>query len=228
MKKVDFDEYADRYDDLLRENTGFFTENESYFARYKVDLARGLAGDTPRRIHEFGCGTGRNIPFLRSAFASAIVSGSDVSAKSIEIARKANPGVDLWVEGEGRPREAAFDLIFVAGVFHHIPPRERDGAARQIAQRLAPGGAVIVFEHNPFNPVTRKIVRDCPYDEGVLLLSPRELGKHLANGGLHLQKRGYTLFFPPRWRRMVRLERWLEWLPLGGQYWALARASIRG
>lgn len=223
MKKVDFDQYASNYNELLREGTGFFTKDESYFARYKVDIAQRLVTGSPTSVLEFGCGIGRNIPFLREAFPGAAVMGSDVSGKSIEIARKENPGVRFWVEGEQPGQTPGFDLVFVAGVFHHIPPAERQGAADAIAAHLAPGGSIVVFEHNPYNPVTRKLVRDCPYDEGVILLRPKEMRRLLVAAGLKIERQGYSLFFPPALKFLARLEPHLSWLALGGQYWVHAK-----
>ena len=222
MKKVDFDQYTDNYNDLLREGTGFFTEDESYFARYKVELARGLLDAPPRRILEFGCGIGRNIAFLRAAFPDAEVMGSDVSAKSIEIARRENPGVHFWTDGKGEDERDGFDFVFVAGVLHHIPPADRDGALRLVHRRLEPGGSLVVFEHNPYNPVTRRIVSQCPYDEGVVLLTPSELRARLAAEAFAVRRSGYSLFFPPRFKALAGLEPQLAWLPLGGQYWVQA------
>jgi len=222
MKKVDFDAYASSYNDLLREGTAFFTEDEAYFAKYKVGIARALVGKPPRRVLEFGCGIGRNIPFLREAFPQADVMGSDVSAASVETARSENPGVTFWVEGAEGSESGAFDVVFVAGVFHHIPPEERRAAAKSVAARLNPGGCAVVFEHNPINPVTRKIVRECPYDEGVILLRRSELRDLLETAGLQVRKQGYSLFFPPKLRSLRSLEPKLSWLPLGGQYWVCA------
>ncbi len=222
MKKVDFDAYVDKYNELLRQGTDFFTDDESYFARYKVEIARNLVATPPTRVLEYGCGIGRNIPFLREAFPTAEVVGSDVSAKSLDAARAANPGVHFWTEGERKGEQLGFDLIFIAGVFHHIPPTERDTVAAIVAQRLNPGGVVVVFEHNPYNPITRKIVSACPYDEGVVLLRAGELRTLLAATGLDLRGQGYTLFFPPKLKALVPFEPMLSWLPLGGQYWVCA------
>jgi len=225
MNKIDFDRYVDNYNDLLRRQTGFFSADESYFARYKVDIVRRLGTTEPQRILEYGCGIGRNIPFLREAFASAEVMGSDVSTKSIEVARAANPGVRFWTEGDAQGEQGEhgdFDLIFIAGVFHHVPPSERNGIAELLATRLRPRGTLVAFEHNPYNPITRKIVSECPYDKGVVLLKPRELRGLLVNAGLELLRQGYTLFFPPSLKALVRVERMLGWLPLGGQYWISA------
>lgn len=222
MKKVDFDRFAGSYNELLREKTSFFTDDEKYFARYKVEIARGLLERAPARILEFGCGIGRNIPFLREAFPAAEIMGSDVSEKSLETARAENPGTHFWTEGRSEGERSGFDLVFVAGVFHHIPPGERAGAAQTIHSRLNPGGSVVVFEHNPLNPVTRKIVNDCPYDEGVILLRMGEMRALLDRAQLRAAGGGYSLFFPPRLKALTRFERYLRVLPLGGQYWVRA------
>lgn len=95
--KVDFDEFTDNYNALLRESTGFFSPSEEYFARYKVDLVRQNQNGKATRILEFGCGIGRNIPFLRQAFPDALVEGSDISTASLEIARRDNPGVRFFL-----------------------------------------------------------------------------------------------------------------------------------
>jgi SAM-dependent methyltransferase len=219
VKKVDFDQYAKNYNELLREKTAFFSEDEKYFARYKVLIARELCPLRPSSVLEFGCGIGRNIPYLKEAYPDAQVMGSDVSEKSLETARLENPGTHFWREGLSEGERSGFDLVFVAGVFHHIPPDERLAAARTIAARLNPGGTAVVFEHNPLNPVTRKIVSECPYDEGVILLRMAELRDLLATAGLTDFTGGYSLFFPPRLKALARLERFMRWIPFGGQYW---------
>jgi SAM-dependent methyltransferase len=220
MKKTDFDLYTEDYNRLLRQQTGFFSSKEEYFAQHKVGLVRERLGFEPQRVLEFGCGIGRNIPFLRQAFRSASITGSDISAKSLEVARAHNPGVEFRREPDDMRDE--FDLIFIAGVFHHIPCSERVAVARTIHSRLAPGGHVFIFEHNPYNPVTRRIVSNCPYDEDAVLLSPAELGKLLQKAGCIPQGRWFSLFFPPRLRALLPIERHLGWLPLGGQYWVQA------
>lgn len=222
MKKVDFDGFAHAYNDLLREQTTFFTADETYFARYKIDIVRRLATSEPRRVLEFGCGTGRNIPFLREAFPQSVVMGSDVSQKSLDLARSSNPGVHFWKEGDDDAAQSGFDLIFIAGVFHHVPPSERKAVAACVAERLNVGGTVVVFEHNPYNPVTRRIVSRCPYDEGVILLPPSELRNYLTGQRLVVHRRAYALFFPPGWKKLLPLERLLAHVPLGGQYWVAA------
>lgn len=220
--KVDFDEYTENYNALLRESTDFFSPTEEYFARYKIDLVRKRISAPVHRILEFGCGIGRNIPFLQQAFPDAVVEGSDISAASLEIAHRDNPTNTFFVEHPGHASDAGYDLIFVAGVFHHIPPEQRELAATTLYERLNPGAKLIVFEHNPYNPVTRRIVNNCPYDEDAVLLKPSGLKSLLRSARLDLEGQGYCLFVPPSLTALLWMENVLGWVPLGGQYWVQA------
>src|SRR4051812_26202417 len=183
--KVDFDSYADNYNTLLHERTKFFSSSEAYFAKYKVGILQDRLREPPRRILEYGCGIGRNIRYLQGAYPSAEVVGTDISKASLDTARAENPGVRFEVEGPALEL-GQFDLIFVAGVFHHIPVADRATATRTIVERLSASGSVYVFEHNPFNPVTRRIVNTCPYDADAVLLRPSELRERLRQAGLRV------------------------------------------
>jgi SAM-dependent methyltransferase len=219
---VDFDDYTDDYNRLLKEKTQFFSSSEVYFAQYKVDIVRQRVTRPVKRVLEFGCGIGRNIPFLQKAFPGAAIVGSDISQASLETARTDNPDVE-FLHDDGSARDMGqFDVIFVAGVFHHIPPAQRDMVSATIRQRLAPGGTLFVFEHNPYNPVTRRIVSTCPYDADAVLLKPAELKRRLRGAGLAVDRQEYCLFIPPSLPALLPLERKLGWLPLGGQYWVQA------
>jgi SAM-dependent methyltransferase len=220
--KVDFDEYTDNYRSLLHESTGFFTESETYFAKYKVDILRQEVPVTTKRLLEYGCGIGRNIPFLRTAFPNATIAGSDISAASLEIARKENPCVEFFIEQADTDVTDSYDVIFIAGVFHHIPVKERVAVMKTLCQRLTPGGTILIFEHNPVNPVTRKIVNDCPFDRDAVLLRPSELKILLVGARLLVVRSAYCLFVPPSLSVLLPLEAKLGWLPLGGQYWVKA------
>ena len=219
--KIDFDDYSANYDALLHESTKLYAEDSEYFARYKVDLIKDAARHQVGRVLEYGCGTGRNIAYLQAAFPDAEIVGTDVSAASLDVAAMANPKSRFEVEREGLDL-GAFDLIFVASVFHHIPPPERPTVMRTLARRLAPGGSIDIFEHNPFNPVTRRIVSTCPFDADAVLLKPAELRSLFRGAGLVLQRQSYCLFVPPKLSWLLPLEKHLGWLPLGGQYWVSA------
>lgn len=216
--KVDFDDHKDNYNNLLRESVGFFSEDEAYFARYKTEIVRKAAAAKPTRILEYGCGIGRNIPFLLEAFPSSEIEGSDIAPESLSIAKKNNPGINFFLEDDNWSGDP-FDLVFVASVYHHIPLKERDAVTRMLFSRLKPGGEVCIFEHNPYNPITRRIVSRCPYDADAVLLRPSELKSMLRRASFEVAGASYCLFVPPAFSRLAWLESRLGWLPLGGQYW---------
>jgi SAM-dependent methyltransferase len=220
-KKVDFDNFTGNYNELLRESTQFFSSSEEYFAKYKIGLVRAQINKPVKRILEYGCGIGRNIRYLQDAFPGAEIVGTDISEASLSIAASENPEVRFEKEGSDTD-VGVFDLIFVAGVFHHIPPSERGGASRLLAKRLTNDGVLYVFEHNPYNPITRNIVNNCPYDEDAVLLKPSELCGLFEHAGMVTSGQGYCLFIPPKLSWLAPLEKYLGWLPLGGQYWVKA------
>lgn len=223
-RKVDFDEHAENYNELLRESVGFFSASDEYFARYKVELVQKHLPTRPARILEYGCGIGRNIPFLKQYFPAAVVEGSDVAPASLELARQQHPESAFHLE-DGSYDGEGYDMIFVASVYHHIPPAERQAATNSLARRLKPGGSVYVFEHNPYNPVTRRIVNNCVYDADAVLLKPAELKSLIRNASLELNGVEYCLFIPPKLSALSWMEKHLGWLPLGGQYWVCGTRS---
>ena len=55
MTKVDFDEYAERYDNLLSDKTKFFSNDVNYFSKYKVEVAsENLPVSSIKTLLEFG------------------------------------------------------------------------------------------------------------------------------------------------------------------------------
>jgi hypothetical protein len=46
-------------------------------------------------------------------------------------------------------------------------------AIRYCYSRLKEDGHFIIFEHNPINPVTRHLVKNCPFDADAVLLSTK-------------------------------------------------------
>lgn len=216
--RVNFDKYTNDYNLLLQERTGFFSRNDEYFARYKVELLKSRLARPVNKILEYGCGIGRNIPLIREAFPNADIIGTDIASETLDFARTQIPDVEFIVEGDSTSNLGQFDLIFVAGVFHHIPVAERACVSNLLFHRLNSLGNLFVFEHNPYNPVTRRIVSTCPYDEDAVLLQPKELREHLRQAGFKESHTEYCLFIPPNLTKLRWLEHRLGWLPLGGQY----------
>lgn len=227
--KAYFDNYSENYRDLLAASTGENLDSASFFANQKVShLSQTISNaSTIRAILDYGCGIGMSLRPLQRAFPHAIITGVDPSTKSLEVAEREHSDCnikmvllnDLILEDHTRE----FDLIFISCVFHHIEAQEHIEILRNLRSLCSPAGQLAIFEHNPVNPVTRKIVHDCPFDEGVTLISPRTLEHRLRTAGWHGLNRAFISFVPPKFKRFKSLERFLRWCPLGGQYFITAR-----
>lgn len=225
-EKVDFDEYADNYDELLDQQLNFFSEDVDYYAKYKVNIVVDYLLkhkiDRPLRILEFGCGTGRNLISFRQKYPGAELTGYDLSKKSIDIANNEIEGA-TFTSDLSELKQDYYDLIFIAGVYHHIEPEIRPDVTQGVFNYLNTQGLLFVFEHNPYNPVTRKMVRECPFDEDAVLLKTSEMKRLLSKIGFNVVSLKYTLFFPPNLTKSSeKLDKLFTWLPLGGQYYVVA------
>jgi ubiquinone/menaquinone biosynthesis C-methylase UbiE len=224
-----FDRYAESYDRTVDAVIGVFGVSVEYSARLKAELAwSALASSRPRRILDFGCGSGLSTRALRAAVDSGVeLTGVDPSTASIAVAKTRAPERTTFVPGT-RDRlpfdDGAFDAAFTACVFHHIPAEEHEHWGRELRRVLRPGGIFINFEHNPYNPLTRRVVRDCPFDEGVTLLRPGYARRMIERAGFSASRPQFYFFFPAFLSVLRPLERWLRWVPVGAQYYVVARA----
>jgi SAM-dependent methyltransferase len=219
---AEFDEFADDYEALLSDAVGWAQEDVGYFPMHKARCLRQLFDDRePESILDFGCGVGGVTRHIAELFPETSVDGFDVSTESID-------AVPLDLRRKARftanPEQlgTAYDAIVVCNVLHHVEPAQRRTIVDGLARRLRLGGHLVVFEHNPLNPVTRWIVRSCAFDENAILLWPRETSNLLQHAGLRRTRRDYVLFFPDFLSQLRPLERRLRRVPLGAQYmmWA--------
>ena len=136
-----------------------------YFSEYKIRelcLIANRQGETPSSVFDFGSGIGNSIPYFREYFAGATLTCGDVSSRSIELSKSRYPGDETYtlIEGDRIPIENdSFDLTFSACVFHHIPHRDHTRWFRELFRITRSGGMIVVFEHNPLNPLTVQAVR---------------------------------------------------------------------
>jgi len=229
-----FDDLSSSYHDLLRDpirdrfgggDSAFFHLRKSTLIR---DYFRAAGVDTRKLAYlDVGCGKGELLECLRPHFAR--VAGCDVSAEMMQGIR----GVETRVQKDPVSipySEDRFDFITAVCVYHHIAPSLRLALSREIARVLRPGGVFAIVEHNPFNPVTRLIVRRTPIDSDAILLKPSEVGRLMAGCGLFAPPPKYFLYFPRRLFRLTgNIESLLSVVPLGGQYvvFATKRPGLR-
>lgn len=224
MEKVDFDNYANDYDKILSDDLKVYGEESGYFAEYKIKIVKNKINSYPEKILDFGTGIGRNIKYFKKYFPDSKITGCDISEKSIELARKNNPKSEFFLINEQNIKENFnnFDLIFTSCVFHHIEPSHRRKSIEYIYSMLRNSGVFFIFEHNPLNPVTRKIVKDCVWDADAILLPKKESLTLIEFSGLKVNQFRYTLFFPAFLKMFRFLENFMGFIPLGGQYYLIA------
>ncbi len=233
MRVEEFDKFADEYLAVHGANVRLSGEDPEYFSRYKIDEVRrrwsASSRPEPEVVLDFGCGIGGSLPHLARAFPQARLTGLDVSERSLAIAAQRFPDLARLVHHDGSaalPIEAdSCDLVFSACVFHHIPAGMHVDLLTELRRILRPGGSLVVFEHNPANPVTRYIVASCPFDVNAVLLPAATLRRRFREAGFASTAVRFTGFFP-RWLSVLRpTESWLARLPVGAQYFAEAQAA---
>lgn len=212
-----FDEYATDYQALHRSSVATSGEDPDYFARYKLACLRRLGAQGP--LLDYGCGIGNLTTHLAVEYPD--VHGFDPSAASLTVARERAPTAHFW-EPERPPQKRYFATVVLAGVLHHVAPKDRNRLLRDAYEFLKPKGRLVVFEHNPLNPLTRKAVRDCPFDDDAILLFPDELRRRVADAGFTQVQVSYIVFFPRAFARLRRWEPHLRRCFLGAQTMTVA------
>jgi 2-polyprenyl-3-methyl-5-hydroxy-6-metoxy-1,4-benzoquinol methylase len=223
--EAEFDGFSDAYQELLERSVWITGEKAEYFAELKAQYLMRLAGPSfSGKVLDFGCGIGLVSRFMKVHLPAACLHGFDLSPASLSM-------VPAALRAEGKftsvlsEVDSDYDLIVAANVMHHVDRASRQDVIKDLASRLVPAGKLVIFEHNPLNPLTRWAVKICPFDVGVHLLWPAEVLTHLKAAGMLRHRRQYITFFP-HWLAWLRsFESQLGWCPLGGQYVVVGEAG---
>jgi SAM-dependent methyltransferase len=119
--------------------------------------------------------------------------------------------------------DETFDVVFSAGVFHHVPFSEHFDLVCEVSRTLKNGGIFMIYEHNPFNPLTCHAVNTCPFDENAVLLKPIRLRQLFQEAGMEFLLQEYRVFSPSFLALLRPIEKNLAWLPFGGQYFVVSK-----
>lgn len=220
---------GDEYDAMLNQGLKLSGEDRFFFLHGRLDeMVRRLPiGFRPKRILDFGCGIGDSTAALAKRFPHAdVVVGADTAERALDHAARHHGSsvVDFMTIGALSKKNDDFDLCYVNGVFHHIVPEERPGAMALLFRAMRSGAVLALFENNPWNPGTRMVMSRVPFDREAVTLSIPETRRMVRDAGFAEEIARRTLFYFPRPLAALRkLEPMLGGLPLGAQYYVMAR-----
>lgn len=229
---MNFDIFAENYRNILNEslkNSGYVS---SYFAERKVvEILSHVKDETLEsrlKILDLGCGDGLTAVYFRKYFSGSFISGLDISRECIEVSLNRNIANAEFNTYNGKVipyNNSSFDIILLAGILHHLANREsRLNILRECYRVLRRDGILFIFEHNPYNPITLKIVNDCPFDDDAILIDCAELKKILGELGFKSKFR-FIVFLPEFVKRKEFFEKLLYWIPFGGQYYTISKKA---
>ena len=227
IHQSEFDKYIKEYRKIHTDNIkGISGQDSEYFSEYKIaEIRDRIRLPEAPVILDLGCGDGNSAKFFVKYIKNADYTGIDVSSDSIEYARTQYNDERIRFElydGRHIPApDGKYDIIFISCVMHHIAPNKRAAILKECHRVLKKTGKLIIFEHNPYNPITLKVVNNYPFDENAVLMTAGMIKKQLRPVGFGRVRIRYTIFFPRKWffRSLLFLEKYLSWLPLGGQYY---------
>jgi len=227
----DFDQWNQRYRSEVEQSIRFSGKGHEFFLKSKARYLLELANDLKLPLHQIealdiGCGTGLFDQQIAGVFGR--LEGVDPSEQAVAQARSRNP-LATYSRGDGTQLAFAndtFDLAFAVCVLHHVEPTQWGQFLTEMRRVVRPGGLLVIFEHNPYNPLTLLAVDRCAFDLGAHLLSLARLRQEAKKVGLLDFQSRFLLFTPWEHRWVQRVEKKLGWLPLGAQYgWSARKAN---
>jgi SAM-dependent methyltransferase len=228
-KASEFDAYTENYNEEINKALSFSGMDIDFFARVKNDylidiIEARLGGADKANLLDVGCGIANAHKQLVGRVGN--LSGIDVSAESITVARQTNPGLRYEVfDGTHLPfADRSLDAAFAVNVFHHVPITQRPALVDNIRRVLRPDGLFAIFEHNPLNPVTRHVVNTCAFDKDAILLKRQDSEALLRGAGFNDISTRYIFSVPPAGPLLRKVDRLFSLLPFGAQYYTLGTA----
>jgi SAM-dependent methyltransferase len=222
----EFDAYTANYNEEINKALSFSGMDIDFFARvkneYLVDILDARLGGAGKvELLDVGCGIANAHKQLVGRVGK--LSGIDVSAESIAVARQTNPDIRYEVfDGIHLPfADRSMDAAFAVNVFHHVPVGQRPALVDDIRRVLRPGGLFAIFEHNPLNPITRHVVNTCAFDKDAILLRRRDSETLLRNAGFGDSSTRYIFSIPPAGSLLRKVDRLFSLLPFGAQYYTI-------
>lgn len=210
---TNFDAIAGIYDDV------FPSHVVEHYLRQRVSYV--LKHAPSETALDVGAGTGLLAERLTDAGIAVVA--LDPFPRMLEQLRQRRPDIPSVVgQGEALPfPDDTFDLAYSVAVMHHIarPELVRQTLAEMV-RVTRPGGAILIWDHNPLNPYWPLLMQRVPQDIGVERLVPiDEITLDLEAAGatiLRAERRGLMPDFvsPPLMGTAAFIERLFEATPL--------------
>ena len=226
--KVIFDDYVHTYKKEVQGSINFIGQDVDFFIELKAKLIVNIAKENfldidNIKVLDVGSGIGLTDQFLTTQIKNLY--GVDVSSGAVDNAMKRNPHVHYKnYDGEHLPfEENYFDIAFAINVMHHVPPLQWKSFVDEMKRVVKPNGIIAVFEHNPFNPLTKIAVSRCEFDKDAVLLSNKLLKNLFRSADIKISDAAYIVFFPFKADLFRKAETILSWLPLGAQHFVAGK-----
>jgi len=209
----EFDSYASHYDATVNDAISFSGLKIDFFTRVKADYLLDLVDQlssppaSAAALLDIGCGIGNFHPLLAG--------------------RERNPGIEYAIHdaihlpyGDG-----SFDVVYAMNVFHHIPVDVRPRVVGEIRRVLRTKGLFALFEHNPKNPLTTRVVNSCIFDKDAVLVPHRASADLLMSAGFRNVRHRFILTIPAWGKTLRKIDRMFSRLPIGAQYYTVGVAE---
>lgn len=224
MAGNEFDGYRSNYSETVNKSIAFSGLTVDFFTEAKavrmLDILEARLGSTDKlSVLDVGCGVGSYHALLRDRLGQ--LTGVDPSSECLAEAEQTNPAVNYRAyDGDVIPFESGtFDAASAICVMHHIPPARRAKFTSELKRVVRPRGLALLFEHNPYNPLTRRAVSNCPFDADAVLLSMKTAKDHLRQAGFREIDGRYILSIPSIAGFARSMDDALGALPTGAQYY---------
>jgi ubiquinone/menaquinone biosynthesis C-methylase UbiE len=219
-----FDEFATNYRTIHNESIKISGETSEYFAEFKIKWLKQNAEMEDFKFLDFGCGDGTLGEYFLKYFSDkATYDGVDISQESIRVANEKQLSGPAFHSFNGTVlpfEDNTFDYCMAACVFHHIDHSLHEQILQEIRRVLKKGGKFYLWEHNPHNPITRKVVAECEFDKDCVLLTPKYSKNIMKKTGFDSVKNEFVIFMPRKnfMKPFLFIENYLTGVPIGAQY----------